>query len=83
MARFQISFTTGMAIHPPKEFEGSYPEAKKFVEAELEHYLCGTRYHIQVWPKTNSTAKRAALTFSERRQSVNAGRAIAVSVISA
>ena len=49
MARFQISFTTGMAIHPPREFEGSYLEAKKFAEAELEHYASGTRYHIQIW----------------------------------
>jgi hypothetical protein len=49
MARFQISFTTGIVIYPPKEFEGSYVEAKVFAEAELGHYPPGTRHHIRIW----------------------------------
>lgn len=49
MARFQINFTTGMVIHPPKEFEGSFAEAKTLAEAELEYYPPGTRHHIRIW----------------------------------
>jgi len=49
MARFQINFTTGIIIHPPKEFGGSYEEAKVFAEKECEHYPPGTRYHISKW----------------------------------
>jgi hypothetical protein len=49
IARFQITFTTGMVIHPAKEFEGSYEEAKESAEAELEQYLPGTRHHIRIW----------------------------------
>ena len=49
MARFQITFTTGTIIYPPKEFEGRHDDAKKFAEAQLEHYPAGTRYHIRMW----------------------------------
>jgi hypothetical protein len=49
MARYQISFTTGTVIYPPKEFEGSYTDAKKFAEAQLDHHAPGTRYHIRIW----------------------------------
>jgi hypothetical protein len=49
MARFQISFTTGTSVHPPKEIEGSYAHAKKFAKAQLALYPPGTRYHMRVW----------------------------------
>ena len=49
MARFQINLIIGMAIHPPVEFEGSYADARKLAEAQLEDYAPGTRYHIRIW----------------------------------
>ncbi len=49
MPRFQINFTTGTDIHPPKEFDGSYEEAKKFAEGQLGSYPSGTRYHLRIW----------------------------------
>lgn len=48
VARFQINFTSGVIVYPPEEFEGSYPDAKKFAEAQLERYPPGTRYHVRI-----------------------------------
>ena len=49
MARFQISFTYGMVMYPPAELEGTYADAKKLAETQLEKYAPGTRYHIRIW----------------------------------